>query len=164
MRRCVVLAEGSFGPQTSKTANAALRYVPADVVAIIDSHQIGRTAHDVLGYGGGVPVVASLEDAMALGPRDLLIGISPPGGGLPDHYRPVVLQALGQGLDVWSGLHTMLRDDPALALAASENGARIHDLRRPPGDLALASGRAREIAATIVLTVGTDSNIGKMTT
>jgi uncharacterized NAD-dependent epimerase/dehydratase family protein len=39
-------------------------------------------------------------------------------------------------------------------------------LRRPPSDLDVARGRVREIddKATVILTVGTDCNIGKMTT
>ncbi|MCU0634565.1 MAG: DUF1611 domain-containing protein [Gemmatimonadaceae bacterium] len=164
MRRCVILAEGGFGPQTSKTANAVLRFAPTTVVAVIDSLHAGRTAQDVLGYGGRVPVLSSLEEVMALGPRDLLIGISPPGGQLPKSYRPFVLQALGQGLDVYSGLHVRLADDPAFAAAAMDSGVLIHDLRRPPDDLGLAAGRVRDVGATVVLTVGTDSNIGKMTT
>jgi uncharacterized NAD-dependent epimerase/dehydratase family protein len=164
MRRFVILAEGQFGPLTSKTANATLRYVASEVVAVIDSTQVGRTAGDVLGYGGGVPVVASLADALPLAPTALLIGIAPPGGALPEAWRHVLRAALQQGLDVWSGLHTLLGDDPELAAVARGTGARLIDLRRPPADLVVAAGRARDLAATVVLTVGTDSNIGKMTT
>jgi uncharacterized NAD-dependent epimerase/dehydratase family protein len=47
---------------------------------------------------------------------------------------------------------------------ATEHGAVIRDLRRPPATLDVGSGRVRELDATIVLTVGTDCNIGKMTT
>src|SRR5690606_27116481 len=44
-----------------------------------------------------------------------------------------------------------------------ERGVAIHDLRRPPADLPVASGAAKETAAFRVLTVGTDCNVGKMT-
>jgi uncharacterized NAD-dependent epimerase/dehydratase family protein len=163
MRRFVILAEGSFGPQTSKMANALLRFAPAEAVAIIDSHRAGRTAQEVIGVGGGVPVVGSLADAMLLGPRELLIGIAPQGGALPDSYRPVIMEALGAGLDVWNGLHTLLGDDPAIRTLAADSGAILHDLRRAPADLTLAAGRVRESPATIVMSVGTDSSVGKMT-
>jgi uncharacterized NAD-dependent epimerase/dehydratase family protein len=65
---------------------------------------------------------------------------------------------------VWSGLHYFLADDPVLAGAADEGGARIVDLRRPPADLVVSAGRVRDVAATVILTVGSDCNIGKMTT
>jgi uncharacterized NAD-dependent epimerase/dehydratase family protein len=57
----------------------------------------------------------------------------------------------------------MLGDDPEFIAHAAATNARIHDLRRPPRDLEVARGRARDLAATVVLTVGTDCNIGKMT-
>jgi uncharacterized NAD-dependent epimerase/dehydratase family protein len=56
-----------------------------------------------------------------------------------------------------------LSDDPVLAQRARERGRRIHDLRRPPPDLPVAAGRAKEVEAFVVLTVGTDCNVGKMT-
>jgi uncharacterized NAD-dependent epimerase/dehydratase family protein len=87
-----------------------------------------------------------------------------PGGRLPQPWLDVLEAALARGLDAWSGLHTFLADEPALAAAAGRSGARIHDLRRPPADLDVAAGRVREVDATVVLTVGSDCNIGKMTT
>ena len=51
-RRLLVLAEGSFGPMSSKTANACIRYSPQDVIAVLDSTRAGQTAQDVLGFGG----------------------------------------------------------------------------------------------------------------
>ena len=82
-RRFLILAEGNFGPLTSKTANACIRYVPTEVVAVLDSTQVGRTAQDVLGFGGDIPVVASLADGLAFRPSALRIGIAPAGGPIP---------------------------------------------------------------------------------
>jgi uncharacterized NAD-dependent epimerase/dehydratase family protein len=65
---------------------------------------------------------------------------------------------------VWSGLHTLLGDDREFALLAEQHGVTIRDLRRPPATLDVGSGLVRDLRATIVLTVGTDCNIGKMTT
>ena len=164
--RYLILAEGSFTPLRSKTANACIRYTPDHVVAVIDSTQRGRTAQDVLGFGGSIPVVGSLEEGLARRPNALLIGIAPPGGQLPPSWRTLLLEAMDHGLDIWSGLHTILGDDPAFARRARERDIRIHDLRKPPDDLQVARGRVRELddRATVVLTVGTDCNIGKMTT
>ena len=162
--RFVALAEGAFGPITSKTANGCIRYSPERVVAIIDSTRVGQTAQSVLGFGGDIPVVASLDEALALEPTALLVGVAPTGGQLPAPWRDIIAAALRNGLDVWSGLHYFLADDPVLAAAAAEGEARIFDLRRPPRDLGVAAGRVRDVAATVVLTVGSDCNIGKMTT
>lgn len=59
-----MLCEGKFGPLTSKTANACIRYSPDRVAAVIDSTQVGRTAQDVLGFGGALPVVADRKSVV----------------------------------------------------------------------------------------------------
>lgn len=162
--RFLALADGSFGPMTSKTANACLRYTPERVVAVLDATRPGQTAEQVLGFGGAVPVVATLEAGITLGATAVLVGIAPQGGRLPDAWRALVARAARAGLDVWSGLHTFLADDPLIADAARAGGAHVFDLRRPPADLTVAAGRTRALDATLVLTVGSDCNIGKMTT
>ena len=164
--RFLILAEGAFSPLRSKTANACIRYTPEHVVAVIDSTRAGATAQDVLGFGGSIPVVASLDDGLARKPDALLIGIAPPGGQLPASWRALILEAIDHRLDVWSGLHTILGDDAEFAARARRAGITIHDLRKPPADLDVARGRVRELddRTTVILTVGTDCNIGKMTT
>lgn len=164
-RRFLILAEGHFGPQSSKTANAAIRYIPNEVVAVLDSRHAGKTVQDILGFGGSIPIVASFTAGVATAPTALLIGIAPAGGQFPDAWRDIVMSALAARLDVWSGLHTMLGDDIQFAAAAAASGTSIHDLRRPPAMLDIGTGRVRELHnTTVVLTVGTDCNIGKMTT
>ena len=163
-RRFLILAEGNFGPLTSKTANACIRYAESEVVAVLDSTHAGMSAQQVLGFGGDIPVVASFAEAMTRQPNALLIGIAPVGGQFPDAWRVIVCDALRAGLNVWNGLHTMLGDDAEFASLAAASGAVIRDLRRAPADLDIAYGRVRESSATVVLTVGTDCNIGKMTT
>ncbi|MGH7754119.1 MAG: DUF1611 domain-containing protein, partial [Gemmatimonadales bacterium] len=65
--------------------------------------------------------------------------------------------------EIWSGLHTFIGDDPELADLAREQSVRIFDARKPPAKLPIADGRAKDVAAFVVLTVGTDCNVGKMT-
>ncbi|HXY18412.1 MAG TPA: DUF1611 domain-containing protein [Gemmatimonadales bacterium] len=161
--RFLVIAEGAFGPETSKTAVCAIRYVPERVAAVLDSRAAGRSAQDVLGFGGAIPVVGTLEAGLALGPTALLIGIAPRGGRLPDEWRGWIATAIDRGLDVWSGLHTRLGDDPDLAARARAGKVRLFDLRQPPDGLTVSNGRARLVDALVVLTVGTDCNTGKMT-
>ena len=162
--RYAVLAEGSFNPKDSKTANAVLRFMPEAAVALIDSTQAGKTAQEVIGYGGDTPVVSSFQETLKYSPNTLLIGIAPIGGELPDEWRTIVLDAIGEGLDIVSGLHTFLSDDEEFTLAASANNVKIIDLRKPPADLVVSEDRWRERSSYVLLTVGTDVAIGKMTT
>jgi len=161
--RFLALCENQFGPTTSKTANACIRYTPERVVAVIDSRHAGRTAAEVLGFGGDIPVVASLAEGLRRKPNALLIGIAPQGGSLPDEWRAMIRGAIEHGLAIWSGLHFFIGDDPEFAELAKKHKVKIHDLRRPPAALPVAMGRARSVESTIILSVGTDCNIGKMT-
>ena len=161
--RILILADGEFGPLTSKTANSVIRYLPDRIVAVVDRVTAGKTVGQVLGFGGDIPVVATMQEGLARGADQVLIGIAPMGGRLPDEWRDWLLAALDAGCDIWSGLHTFLTDDPALAARARERGRAIHDLRRPPADLPVASGKAKAVEPFVILTVGTDCNVGKMT-
>jgi uncharacterized NAD-dependent epimerase/dehydratase family protein len=162
--RYLVLADDHFGPASSKTANACIRYTPDHVVGVIDASKAGKTAQQVLGFGGDIPVVASLEEGLRLKPNALLIGIAPAGGQLPSSWIRMLASAIEHGLDIWSGLHNFIADIPELAALAKKHRVKINDLRRPPAKLDVANGRVRNVDATVVLTVGTDCNIGKMTT
>ena len=90
--RFLILADGDFGPMTSKTANSVIRYRPQQVVGVLDRQLAGRTSQDVLGFGGGIPVVASMREGLALKPTAILIGIAPSGGRLPEAWRDWLLR------------------------------------------------------------------------
>jgi len=161
--RHLILADGDFSPLLSKTANSVIRYQPDRVVAVLDSTRAGQTVQQVLGFGGDIPVVATMQEGLALGATSVLIGIAPVGGGLPATWRDWIREAIEGGCDVVSGLHTFLSDDPLLAEAARIHGRTIQDIRKPPRDIPVASGLARDLEPLVVLTVGTDCNVGKMT-
>jgi uncharacterized NAD-dependent epimerase/dehydratase family protein len=161
--RFLILADGDFGPMTSKTANSVIRYLPERTVGVLDRQHAGKTAQDILGFGGKIPVVGSMREGLALKPTAVLVGIAPQGGRLPEEWRTWLAEALDGGCDLWSGLHTFLSDDPVLAAKARAGGREIHDLRKAPKDLPVASGAAKMVDPYVVLTVGTDCNVGKMT-
>jgi uncharacterized NAD-dependent epimerase/dehydratase family protein len=161
--RFLIVADGDFGPMTSKTANSVIRYLPDRTVGVLDRKQAGKTVQDVLGFGGALPVVGSMREGLALKPTAALIGIAPLGGRLPSEWREWLAEALDGGCDLWSGLHTFLGDDPLLAERARARGRKILDLRKPPADLTVAGGLAKSVEPLVVLTVGTDCNVGKMT-
>jgi uncharacterized NAD-dependent epimerase/dehydratase family protein len=141
-----------------------IRYGPDDVAAVIDSTQAGANVSAIL-PGHDIPIVGSLEEALAIDPSPdtLLIGIAPTGGKLPDAWRSTILAAIRAGLDVHSGLHTFFGDDPEFAAAAAAAGTAIVDYRRPPARMETAIGRRHAPGKRVILTVGTDCAIGKMT-
>jgi len=165
-RRLVILAEAEFGPHHAKTAMGVIRYGRDAVVAVLDSTRAGRNVQEFLGPSArfDIPIVATLADALAMPepPDALLIGIAPTGGKLPQEWRDTILTAIDHRLDVLSGLHTLLGDDPEFAAAARRAGVRIVDYRRSPEREETAVGRRHRPGAHVLLTVGTDCAIGKM--
>jgi uncharacterized NAD-dependent epimerase/dehydratase family protein len=163
--RFLILADGQFDPLTSKTANSCLRYFPDRITGVFDRRQAGKTVQQVLGFGGDIPVVGDFARGLELGggATAVLIGIAPPGGQLPDEWRGWLRTAIERGLEIWSGLHTFIADDPELGALARAKGVRILDARKPPAHLPIADGRAAEVAACTILAVGSDCNVGKMT-
>ena len=99
-RRIVILAEGKFGPLESKTANQAIRYLPDQVLGVIDSRKAGRRVQEVLGFGGDIPIFADLKSSLPLSPDTLLIGIAPTGGMLPQAWRSIIIDAIAAKLFV----------------------------------------------------------------
>jgi uncharacterized NAD-dependent epimerase/dehydratase family protein len=153
----LLLAEGFSGnPHYGKTMRGVLRYRRDDVVAILDSTRPGESEE-------GVPVVGSVEDALALGPNTALVGVATQGGRFPPEWVEILRACVEHGLDVENGLHVFLADDPELGALAAERGVELRDLRRPPAGLSTATGENLAVDATIVLTVGSDCAIGKMT-
>ena len=163
LRRLVILAEGQFAPHSAKTAYGVIRYGRDDVVAVLDSSRAGQNVSTYL-PGHDIPIVATLSESLALPnpPDALLIGIAPTGGRLPDAWRSTILAAIEAGLDVLSGLHMFLGDDPEFAAAATARGTEIVDYRRPPDRMETAVGRRHAPGKRVILTVGTDCAIGKM--
>jgi uncharacterized NAD-dependent epimerase/dehydratase family protein len=107
------------------------------------------------------PIVASVAEALPLQPTALLIGTAPRGGALPASWRLDILAAIAARLEIVSGLHDMLDDDLEFHAAAMRSGATIWDVRKPP-EVPIFSGAAYGVAAPILLTVGNDCAIGKM--
>jgi uncharacterized NAD-dependent epimerase/dehydratase family protein len=162
-RRYVVLAEGSFGEPASKTAMGVIRYGPDPVVAVLDSSRAGRDVAEWLGPEHAAPVVSTLDEALPLGPTALLIGIAPQGGRIPPDWRATIAQAIVNGLDIVSGLHEFVSDDPEFTSLAATHGVELIDHRRPPERYEVATGRAHAPGKHVILLVGTDCAIGKMT-
>jgi uncharacterized NAD-dependent epimerase/dehydratase family protein len=157
-KRYLVLAEGfSADPHYGKTAWGVLRYRRDDVVALLDSRRrTGDTEQ-------GVPVVRTVEEALRYEPDTALVGVATQGGRFPPAWIDLLRRCIANGLDIENGLHVFLSDDAELRELAGRHGVELRDLRRPPADLSTATGANLQVPATIVLTVGSDCAIGKMT-
>lgn len=163
VRRYAILAPGSFTTRSAKTAHGVIAYARDATVAVVDPDHAGRRVRDVVPYlASDAPIVASVAEAFAFAPTSLLIGVAPPGGALPGDWRAAILQALEAGLEVVSGLHQFLGSDAEFAAAAARGRATIWDVRTPPAPR-LFTGEADRIGARVVLTVGSDCAVGKMT-
>lgn len=158
-RRIVILTDGHTNPTTAKTATCVVRYKPADVVALLDTTQVGKTSGELLGVGGNTPIVASLAEAPSA--NTLLIGIAPSGGKLPAAWRKIILEAIERGMSIVSGLHDFLSNDPEFVAAAAKRRVEIHDVRK---------NSERDVANRLnirddclrIHTVGQDCSVGKM--
>ncbi|WP_440988781.1 DUF1611 domain-containing protein [Haloarchaeobius baliensis] len=158
--RIAILAHEKF-PDRAKTALGLLRYSDDEVVAVLDRDNAGSRVGDFVDDVQDAPIVASMADAPDC--DALVVGIAPIGGGFEDSWREDVRTALRSGCDLVAGLHYFLADDEEFADLAAEHGCDIWDVRRPPEDLSVAEGVAGEVDAEVVLTVGTDCSVGKMT-
>lgn len=163
-RRLAILVEGNFYPNRIKTAAGLVRYSRHRTVAFIDSKNSERHVQDVMGFGGSVPIVSGVPEALSHHPDTLVVGIATKSGRMPVEWWPILRESVASGLHVWNGLHDFLGNDPDLAALAESHGVELWDVRKPGADLRVGEGAARDANAIVVALVGVDSNVGKMTT
>jgi uncharacterized NAD-dependent epimerase/dehydratase family protein len=159
-RRYAIFAEGWFTSRHAKTAHGLMRYGKDGVVAVIDSTLAGKRVRDVMPElvpepERDAPIVATIEEALERSPTSVLVGLAPPGGRLPPEWMSSLRHAAETGAEIVSGLHQRL--------APELPGARVWDVREPPGDIPLFSGEGFDVLPRVALTVGTANAIGKMT-
>ena len=106
----------------------------------------------------GLPTMTVSEAADA-GIKTLIIGTAPVGGAIPDRWLDVLVDALEHGIDIAAGVHKKLMDTPRLKEAADKSGQALIDVRVPPKDLPVGTGKKR--TGKRLLTVGTDCALGK---
>lgn len=156
-----LFAEGNLGTLYAKMTEGILRYGRNPAVAVIDSRHAGKTVADVTGLQSNVPVVGSLDAAIALGAQVLVLGTAPSGGRVPPDWMEMLRSAVAQGLSVVNGMH-----DPLSGVLGGslQDGQWIWDIRTPQGDLPpIAMARAAALPNRRVLMVGTDMAVGKKT-
>jgi len=167
----VVLCEGFFDRPLGKGAHGLVRHsLRFDVLGIVDSRFVGKDAGEVLdGNAKGIPFFTSLKHALETldrAPEAFIVGVTPPGGRLPDGFRAQIEMALERGMTVYCGMHEFLGDDPALGAMAKKYGGDIIDIRRTPPlfDLHMFQNRVKDLPVLRIASLGTDSSVGKRTT
>ncbi|MEM6708159.1 MAG: DUF1611 domain-containing protein [Pseudomonadota bacterium] len=133
-----------------KTAAGVLQWRRDDCLAECVSHDDTPTL--------GLPRMTP-ETAAAQGARSLLVGVAPLGGRLDPSWLPTLTAALDANLVIVSGLHNRLTSYPTLVAAARGRPDALLDLRVPPTDLSVGTGRPRN--GKRVLTIGSDCAVGK---
>ena len=167
----IVYCEGNFGQIDGKTANGLVRHSQAyRILSVIDSRLEGRDSGQVLdNVSNGIPILEDIEAAVAREeniPGTLIYGMAPSTGKMSATDREIVLDAIALGMNIVSGLHEFLGDDPEISNAADTANVTIRDIRkpRPSKDMRLFDGSVSEVKAIRIAVLGTDCAIGKRTT
>ena len=104
----------------------------------------------------------SIAQAVERGAKTLVVGVANRGGVISESWLSVFEDALNAGMDVASGLHNLLVDEPRLQTLAQKTGSSLIDVRVPQNDYPIATGIKR--TGKRCLAVGTDCSVGKMYT
>lgn len=160
-RPVALYAEAAMGLINAKMAEGIIRYGRNPVVAVIDSKAAGKRVGELCRMQSDVPIVATLDQAIALGAEVLVLGTAPSGGRVPPEWMTMLQAAVDAGLCIVNGLH-----DPLNAVFGKDlkRGQWIWDIRTPVGEMPpIATAQAAKLNNTRVLMIGTDMAIGKMT-
>ena len=104
----------------------------------------------------------NVKEAVSAGAKTLVIGVANRGGFISKDWMSVLIEALENGLDLASGLHNLLNDEPELVSVAKKHGRQLIDVRTPTVNYPIANGKKR--TGKRCLAVGTDCSVGKMYT
>src|SRR5262249_29982381 len=94
--------------------------------------------------------------------RTVIVGVANRGGKVAGSWTDTLVEALGLGLDLASGLHRRLADIPEVRAAAEQHGRQLFDVRHPTREFDIGTGIKR--SGKRLLAVGTDCSVGKMYT
>lgn len=104
----------------------------------------------------------TIQEAVAAGAKTLIVGVANRGGHISESWNSTFEEALAAGMDIASGLHNLLTDNPKLVELAAQHGQSLFDVRVPQVDFPIANGKKR--SGKRCLAVGTDCSVGKMYT
>ena len=161
--KVAIYMQDQLNGESGKMGFGAIRYLQNEIVAVIDSSQLGQSIQKFIATPLDIPIVGSIEQAKELGANVLLLGIAPVGGKIPEKWIPLIESALEHGLSIINGLHDLLAPRFTDKITDSES-QWIWDVRVPTFTPPIGSGKALTHKGKRVLFVGTDGAVGKMTT
>ncbi|MDI9357030.1 MAG: DUF1611 domain-containing protein [Chitinophagaceae bacterium] len=168
--KSIVLSNGLFDTKSAKTAHGLIRGSERyEIVAVIDEVFFGRDAGIILdGRSRNIPIYKDVITFIQSGgqARNCIVGVAPKGGQLPISMEADVMEAMKNGMDVVSGLHSFLHDNPRLAECSQKYKVIIHDIRQPTPrhKLRFWTGEIYQIPCAKIAVMGTDCGLGKRTT
>lgn len=171
METAAILCEGAFGKSAGKTAAGLVRRsYRFKIVGVIDSTAPHGDAGEALdGINRNIPMFSSLQElvsSLESPPQFMIVGVATVGGRLPASFRIPIREALEAGINVISGLHEHLADDPEFIAAAKQSASTITDIRKEPPleKLRHFQNLAKDLPCIRIPVLGTDAAIGKRTT
>ncbi|MGA5695604.1 hypothetical protein CN463_28225 [Bacillus cereus] len=166
--KTILWVEGKFGEQTSKMASGILRYgTRYEIVAVIDSTKAGSDSGLVLnGILNNIPIVGNIQEALAYDPECFLIGLAPDNcvDYISKDVRDVIKEAMYAKLNIISGMFASISDDSELRELSQKLKIKIQDVRKLESLSRTFTGEIMTKKTKVLLTVGTDWSVGKMTT
>jgi len=170
----IVYCEGAFNTTNGKTAHGLVRFTERyRIITVIDSRFAGADAGMVLdGTPNGILITRNVQEAVVYArsldifPTDFLIGLAPDGGRMPLYALEEIKKAIRLGLNIISGLHDFITDNPKIFKLALKHHVFLRDIRKPPtrDQLHFFSGKIEDVDCLKLAVLGTDSAIGKRTT
>ena len=163
-RRLVILAEGEFGPHTPRPPMGVIRYGRDDVVAVLDSTKAGQNVAAYL-PGHDIPIVATLGRGARAAEAARRAADRHRADRRPAAraWRAIILAAIDAGpRRPLRAAHVPRRRPGVRGCGRGHAGTAIVDYRRPPERMETAVGRRHGPGKRVILTVGTDCAIGKM--
>ena len=169
-KNIIALVEKGFNILEAKTLVGIIRYSKKfNIIYIIDSDNNGSTSYDVLGFGKKIPITSSLQNALEecksnnIVIDSLLLGTAPRGGILPKSWRTIIMDAMKNKLNIINPLHHLFNEDEEFKRISLENSVTLWDVRKQKIPNRVPDFSAHKLKENIILTVGTDCNVGKMT-
>lgn len=169
METAIILCEDGFGRVGGKTAAGLVRHsLRFKILGVVDSTKAGKDAGEVLdGKKNGIPIYASVKEAVSKAKPDwIIVGVATVGGMLPPEFRQPLMDAMSSGVNVISGLHEWLGQDPELRAFADKHRVQIVDIRKEPplSKMHYFKNLASKMDCVRIPVLGTDAASGKRTT
>ena len=165
--KAIVYADRLYSCADGKTAHGLVRFSKRfDVACVVDSTIAEGDAGEILdGVKRNIPLYNDLDNALDETGADIfIVGAVSEGGILPKDYDKAVTWALENRLDVVSGLHQFISDEPVFSKLADKNSCTIIDVRKIFRDYKrFYTGDIKNVKSIRIAVLGTDSAVGKRT-